>query len=421
MKPSQFTQNHEVYHSIKDLKNFFKERNKELIVSDIIDKAGNQYVDLVQEGGGILGIALAGYIYTLEEMGIRFLNLAGTSAGSITTLLLAATGTPNEKKSDKLIDILANKNFYDFVDGDKHAKKFIKAVVQKARKFKMIIRGLHILDNMKNDMGLNPGDHFENWLKGTLIKYGIENTKDLTARLQHVPEGIRLRQNEALLTRADLNTSFKIIASDLTTNTKVVFPTMGELYYKNILDVNPAEFVRASMSIPIFFAPFKIKNLPNGIHQKDKWVEMAGYKGKIPEEVLIVDGGIMSNFPIDAFHRHNSVPRKPTFGVKLGLDRTEVNEIENYFHLIYSSFESARQIRDFEFIFNNQDFTKLVANIDSDGFNWLNFNIPDNDKIKLFAEGVKAACKFLREFDWKIYKNMRFKKIVMKAEKLASV
>lgn len=29
--------------------------------SDIEDSNGNQYVDLVQEGGGVLGIALVGY------------------------------------------------------------------------------------------------------------------------------------------------------------------------------------------------------------------------------------------------------------------------------------------------------------------------------------------------------------------------
>ena len=35
--------------------------------SDIVDEFGNQYVDLVQEGGGVLGIALLGYTYVLEE------------------------------------------------------------------------------------------------------------------------------------------------------------------------------------------------------------------------------------------------------------------------------------------------------------------------------------------------------------------
>ena len=48
------------------------EKIKEKPFSDIIDASGNQYVDLVQEGGGVLGIALLGYTYTLEQIGIRF-------------------------------------------------------------------------------------------------------------------------------------------------------------------------------------------------------------------------------------------------------------------------------------------------------------------------------------------------------------
>ncbi|HEX8357472.1 MAG TPA: hypothetical protein VF610_08680, partial [Segetibacter sp.] len=53
-----------------------------LIVSDIIDGDGNQYVNLVQKGGGVLGIALVGYTFILEAAGVRFMRMAGTSAGA---------------------------------------------------------------------------------------------------------------------------------------------------------------------------------------------------------------------------------------------------------------------------------------------------------------------------------------------------
>src|SRR5690349_4412568 len=74
--------------------------NKKFIVSDVFDNEGNQYVDLVQEGGGVWGIALLGYTYILEKMGIRFFSLAGTSAGAINTMLLAATGDKQEEKTE---------------------------------------------------------------------------------------------------------------------------------------------------------------------------------------------------------------------------------------------------------------------------------------------------------------------------------
>ncbi len=414
MRVNQFINNNEVILALDDLKNHFENSERQLIVSDVLDEKGCQYVDLVQEGGGILGIALIGYLYVMEEMGIRFLNVAGASAGSITTLLMCSLGKTHERKTDKLIEILSNKNFYDFVDGDKDAKKFIKAIIEKAGKFRTIFRGLKILDNLKRDMGLNPGDHFLKWLKKVIADYGISDTQALLENIRELPPGIKLRNSSRLLTEKDLDVKIKLIASELTTNTKVILPEMAELYYKDYLLTNPAEYVRASVSIPIFFAPFKIKDIPvsEDETQQLKWQEIAKYKGPIPKEVYMVDGGVMSNFPIDVFHRHFSIPRKPTFGIKLGLERNEINNIENYFHLIYSSFESARQIRDFEFIFNNDDFTQLVTYIDLGEFNWLNFDISEEEKIKLFVEGVKAACNFLKNFDWEGYKQLRKNRLI---------
>ncbi len=57
--------------------------------------------------------------------------------------------------------------------------------------------------------------------------------------------------------------------------------------------------VRASMSIPFFFEPAIVK----------------GHDGT---SSTLVDGGVLSNFPIDIFDRtEGRRPRWPTFGVKL--------------------------------------------------------------------------------------------------------
>src|SRR4051812_14745125 len=73
------------------------------IISDVYDDKGHQYVDLVQEGGGVLGVALVGYTYVLEKMGIRFFSLAGTSAGSINTMLLACVKNREDEKSEIIV------------------------------------------------------------------------------------------------------------------------------------------------------------------------------------------------------------------------------------------------------------------------------------------------------------------------------
>ena len=49
--------------------------------SDVEDAQSHQYVDLVQEGGGTLGIALVGYTYVMEKAGIRFLVSPGHRLG----------------------------------------------------------------------------------------------------------------------------------------------------------------------------------------------------------------------------------------------------------------------------------------------------------------------------------------------------
>ena len=95
----EFTNNDVVKKCLNDLKAAFPPGGKPFIVSDVVDNDGHQYVNLVQKGGGVLGVALVGYTYVLEKMGIRFLRLAGTSAGAINTALMTVIGRKEEAKS----------------------------------------------------------------------------------------------------------------------------------------------------------------------------------------------------------------------------------------------------------------------------------------------------------------------------------
>lgn len=112
------------------LRELEEDRISDRIFSDVVDEEKRQYVDLVQEGGGVLGIALLGYTYVLEKMGIRFYSLAGTSAGAINTMLLAALGKTSDPKSTKVLKILADQDLYAFIDGPGYAKKVIERAVE---------------------------------------------------------------------------------------------------------------------------------------------------------------------------------------------------------------------------------------------------------------------------------------------------
>ena len=399
---SKYTEDAKVIKEINDLKDFFKE--KPLKVSDIIDNEGLQYVDLVQEGGGVLGIALLGYTFALEELGIRFFSLAGTSAGAINTALLAAVSKPNEKKSEKILKVLDQTNLFDFIDGGKDAEALVRSI-SKGSELGMILNAFRFLDDIliRKEKGLNRGTYFFNWLVSVFKKFGIETTGDLIENMNQLPNEL-LKQNEGR--KANL----AIIASDITTQTKASFPDMGDLYYKDPLTVNPANYVRASMSIPAFFDPFVINDIPKGKIQVEKWqnIDKAYFFGNIPDEITLVDGGVMSNFPIDIFHVSDRNPTRPTFGVKLGIDRESVKVNNSIIDIVWNSFSAARQMRDHDVILKNQDYINLISNIDDRGIDWLNFNLPEKDKIELFKRGVIAACAFLRNFNWEEYKKIRF-------------
>jgi NTE family protein len=382
----------------------------EKIFSDIIDDEGNQYVDLVMEGGGMLGVALVGYVYVLEQAGIRFLGLGGTSAGSINALLLAALGEPSKAKGAKLLKLLATKNFYDFVDGDSDAKEFLECWSAGSSKIKLAIKAVQVIDNLRENLGLNPGKQFELWIEELLKAEQIHSYNDLLNRMNTCPKGLRLRSGELLDSPEKMRARLAIIAADVSTETKVEFPRMAKLYWKDPGKINPAVFVRASMSIPFFFHPYVVENLPDSEEMEGHWRELAGYvttdEGGIPKTAMFVDGGIMSNFPIDVFHDHKNVPKAPTFGVKLELDQ-RAKVISGPLELLFGIFNCARHTLDYDFLHKNPDYQKLVTWIPAKGFDWLDFNMEQEKKIQLFLEGARYAEKFLATFDWSDYKKIR--------------
>lgn len=106
-----FTNHPEVLNCINQLDVAFSKSGRKFIVSDVYDDEGNQYVNLVQKGGGVLGVALVGYTYILEKMGIRFVRLAGTSAGAINTALMTVIGEKKDVKSLQILKAICDLNF----------------------------------------------------------------------------------------------------------------------------------------------------------------------------------------------------------------------------------------------------------------------------------------------------------------------
>ncbi len=160
----EFLKDKEVFDQKKDTDDTSNIANTgKLHISDVRDTFGRQCVDLVQEGGGVHGIALAGYTYVLEKMGITFLKMAGTSAGAINTMLLNSVltkyefaqiknspfNTPNyirqkvddsyyHTRSEKLIEALAEKNISSIIDGHPSWREILLTLFKGKVDFKQV-------------------------------------------------------------------------------------------------------------------------------------------------------------------------------------------------------------------------------------------------------------------------------------------
>jgi predicted acylesterase/phospholipase RssA len=528
--------------AVKPYIDFLQEKfvNEPLCVSDVRDDMGKQYVDLVQEGGGVHGVALAGYTYVLEKMGIGFMKMAGTSAGSINTLLLNAVYTKEEAialgkqgnyyetRSEKVLEYLANKPLTDMVDGHPMWRKVLlklfsgtvgmgglvktfqtikrRAIILSIALVLLIISALGLalyngrdtlyaifkwtaivsalalliillmlisrvlfvrsLYKRSEHLGINPGDDFERWIAHDILeKNGIHSVTDLKEKLSveedvlnyhyeacttrtqpnllsaaislefermleriqdpdvkiddlfdHLNEFITVQgpavlseaQSMDLLMRAferrlkaedvGVTKELVIVSSDITHEIKVEFPGMHKLYWGDDMSISPAKYVRASMSVPFFFKPFKIDfetSQQAVIHQE--WCRYMKVQKAMEPCALLVDGGMLSNFPINVFYNPKiPVPRKPTFGIKLEYDDdTAPKDVKSVMGFCGKLVSTMRFFYDRDFILKHDLYQKTVRSIDTGKIHWLNFNLTDQEKVELFFRGALAATIFL--------------------------
>ncbi len=195
--------------------------------------------DGVFEGGGVKGIALVGAVSRLEEEGVKFQRVAGTSAGAITAALYAAGYSAAEMKQ-----AIWSKDFNEFAD----IRPF-----QTTKWYQGLGKKLVLLAQVpirQLGYGVYPTTAVYRWIKQLLEKKGVR-------------------------TFSDCKTFLRIFASDVTNQQLLTFdPTKTP-------DVEVAEAVRMSMAIPIFF-------------KAHNWKTAQG-----PAQV--VDGGLLKNYPIDTF------------------------------------------------------------------------------------------------------------------------
>jgi NTE family protein len=314
-----------------------------------------QTADVVLEGGGVKGIALVGALNVLQENGYEFHRVAGTSAGSIVGALLAA-GMPGERMKE----LIGSVDYHSFQD------KGFEDHLLIGRIFSLLW-----------EHGIYEGEYLREWLTEQLEGLGVRTFADL--RLEDAGSDLEPGRDSRLV----------VMASDISTGRlrrlPWDYPSLGL-----VPDETPvADAVRASMSIPFFFEPVRLQAAAS----KDK--------------IWLVDGGMLSNFPIEVFDRTDGmVPRWPTFGLKLSARRPDEDapryQVKSTADMIKAMVGTMTSFHDRLHIDDESVIARTIF-IDTMNVKATDFDLDRATADRLYANGRDAAQRFLETWDFEAY------------------
>jgi NTE family protein len=336
--------------------------------------------DGVFEGGGVKGIAFAGAIAAAErDAGVEeWVNLAGTSAGSIVAALLVAgyDATGIQK-------LLADAKYSRFADTGPGGV-WIGGVFNALFRLRGAAPGKYFLEWMGEKLAASP---LARELGKTELTFADVRRNDLPPKDQ-IP-GI----TDAKYERAKYR--LHVIGSDITTGRMIIMPDdlpdytdeAGKPFDKDTFKLVDA--IRMSMSYPFLFSPVVL-------HRDGR-------------PVCVVDGGLLSNFPIWLFDSPN--PKRPTWGFRLH-GGSSVNEGLPYrkiprplweVPLLKAMFSAATEAWDREQM--EQVVSARTVSIPTHQISTTDFGLKRAEAESLYAWGVNAAHDFFTAPDQVAYLN----------------
>jgi NTE family protein len=321
----------------------------------------NLTADLVLEGGGVKGIGLVGAVAALQKAGYTFHRVCGTSAGAVMGSLVAA-GLPGHRVRKVALSL-------DY-------RKFRDAYP--LERMPLLGPGLAMLGHD----GLYKGDYARQWVADQLAALGVHTFADLRLPGEtHLPPDQRYK--------------LVVTVSDVTLGQLVRLPWD----YREVYGLDPdqqlvADAVRASMSIPFYFAPMSLTNPATR------------------QRSTLVDGGLLSNFPIDTFDRTDLLaPRWPTFGVQL-LPSLPADNAKLFAPLglpVPGPLHLLQEVVTTTIVGNDQaslDKPWVKARtipVDTQAAGFVDFGISGRQEQALYRQGYSAATDFLSTWDWPAY------------------
>lgn len=318
--------------------------------------------DVVLSGGGVKFIGLVGAVVALMDDGYSFKRASGTSGGSVVAAILSAASNGDQLTSAQVREL---------------------ALSVPLRKWRDAVP-IPILGpawGLLRGGSMYRGDVAYDWIRSELKNLGVVTFGDLVLDEDHL--------------LAERRYKLAVTVADVTIAQLVRLPWD----YRRVYGLDPdeqlvADAVRASMAIPFFYPPVTVKHA-GGLSS------------------TLVDGGVLSNFPIDSFDRPDGrPPRWPTFGITV-LPRLAEG--------ISAVMPALRPLRLFEqtSLLESLLTTMLVGHdqtqlnhpwvrsraimVESNDVGVLDFNVSRTVLEEFFETGYAAGKAFLSTWDWPAY------------------
>ncbi|CAM3250891.1 patatin-like phospholipase family protein [Filibacter tadaridae] len=201
-------------------------------------------------------------------------------------------------------------------------------------------------------LGLYQGKALENWFLEKLAAKGVYSFSDL-------PPG-----------------SLKLIASDLTNSKMIVLPDDLESYGIDADSFPIARALRMSCGIPFFFEPLRL-------------LAKSG-------ETIVVDGGVLSNFPIWLFEDGDGKNERPVLGLKLSGSKEEMpgHKIKNALDLFQALFSTMQNAHDDRYISRKHE--NNIVFIPVENYSATDFDLDEETKNELMEIGRTRTEQFLK-------------------------
>jgi NTE family protein len=290
--------------------------------------------DGVFSGGGVKAIAYAGALAAAEEAGYGdWGQVAGTSAGAITATALAV-GYDAEALTERLM----------------HFDLATVADIGWPRRVAQ-------LRNLMRHHAIARGLTLHGWIEQLL---------------EQAPRPAR--------TFGELSCRLRVVATDLVHQRMVVFPDDAPKYLGP--DGNPwkpedfpiADAVRMSAGYPFMFASWPLRDAVHG------------------QIGALVDGGIVSGFPVFLFDR--AEPCHPTWGFRLDGEQPHGRSIGGYrwpVGMVRALVETSIGVHDH---LEAATFSQRTVVISTGTVRTLQFTMDDDEKRTLWEAGHRAASEF---------------------------